>query len=94
MFGIKVISGKKFDEMKCTIRNQNSIIEELREKLSNLKNGINGESVCGIYCEHCIYGLPAGEAYYPVGFGDFSKRKTFICSIAVPCKKFNRIVRD
>lgn len=94
MFGIKVISGKKFDEMECTIRKKNSIIGELREELSNLKSRINGESVCGSYCEHCVYGLPAGEEHYLVGFGDISKRKKFICSLAVPCKKFNQIVRE
>lgn len=97
MFGIKIISKKKFDEMESTIRNQNADIRELKidldeknKEVSKLKSGISGEVVCDRYCEQCMHGIEVGETYIPVGFGEYQKHKNYACELSLPCRSFSR----
>lgn len=97
MFGLKIISKKKFDEMESTIRNQNADIRELKidldrknNEVSKLKSGISGEVVCDRYCEQCMHGIEVGETYIPVGFGEYQKHKNYACELSLPCRSFSR----
>lgn len=97
MFGIKIISSKKFDEMERTISEQREDIRELKidlnkksEEVSKLKSGISGEVVCDRYCEQCGHGIEIGGTYIPVGFGEYQEHKNYACELSLPCKSFSR----
>lgn len=97
MFGIKIISSKKFDEMERTIIEQRADIRELKidldeknKEVSKLKAGISGEVVCDRYCEQCKHGIEIGETYIPVGFGEYQKHKNYACELSLPCNSFSR----
>jgi hypothetical protein len=97
MFGIKIISSKKFDEMEQTIREQRADIRELKidldeknKEVSKLKSGISGEVVCDRYCEQCEHGIETDETYIYVGSGEYRKHKKYTCELSLPCKSFSR----
>lgn len=82
MFGVKIISSKKFDEMEWTIAKQRADIRELKIDLDK-KN-------CDKYCKQCKHGIEMGETYTFVGFGEYQKCRNYACELSLPCKSFSR----
>lgn len=97
MFGIKIISSQKLDEMEQTIKEQRRDICELKidldeknKEVYKLRDGIGGEVVCDRYCEQCEHGIEIGETYIFAGFGEYQKHKNYACELSLPCKSFSR----
>lgn len=88
MFGIKIMSLKKFDEMKLDIRELKNDIDGKNKKILELETAINGDTVCDRYCEQCKHGIETSEDYLWNGMGEFLRRKKYVCKLSIPCKSF------
>lgn len=88
MFGIKIMSLKKFNEMELDTRKLKNDLDEKNKKIAELEHSINGDTVCDRYCEQCKHGIETSEDYLWNGCGGFQSRKKYVCKLSIPCKSF------
>lgn len=88
MFGLKIIKRDEYEnikveneELKITCESLNNRLEREKDTIKDYERALKGESVCGDYCQKCIYGMKK-----VIAFGV----EVHTCTKAVRCKHFER----